>query len=203
MTRILSPIDCFLIWRHPLSLIIRPFSTFTRTECSVKTSDGSFQGLLNPLFIKKQWSGGGSNSQPRHCERRALPVELPPRKKKLIPYSSLFGLDRTNRPGGCLAEGMAVYNTESSRTFHFERLFLYVCKPLQSLSVVPESTIFVISLLAFHGADWSAFQESADPASRALHSTRSTQRDSDATLKVFQHLPDSFWGNFHGLMSTV
>ena len=25
-----------------------------------------------------QWSGGGSNSQPSHCERDALPVELPP-----------------------------------------------------------------------------------------------------------------------------
>src|SRR5882724_10246857 len=25
-----------------------------------------------------KWSGGGSNSRPRHCERRALPTELPP-----------------------------------------------------------------------------------------------------------------------------
>ena len=29
-------------------------------------------------FLRK-WSGGGSNSRPRHCERRALPTELPPR----------------------------------------------------------------------------------------------------------------------------
>ena len=29
---------------------------------------------------KVEWSGGGSNSQPRHCERRALPVELPPHR---------------------------------------------------------------------------------------------------------------------------
>ena len=28
----------------------------------------------------KWWSQGGSNSRPRHCERRALPAELWPRK---------------------------------------------------------------------------------------------------------------------------
>jgi hypothetical protein len=95
---------------------------------------------------------------------------------------------------------MAVYNTESSRTFHFERLFLYVCKPLQSLFVVPENTTFVMSLLVFHGVDWCVFQESVDQENRALPSTRSMQRDSDATLKVFQRLHDSFWVNFHGLM---
>src|SRR5438105_15542353 len=27
-----------------------------------------------------QWSGGGSNSQPSHCERDALPIELPPQR---------------------------------------------------------------------------------------------------------------------------
>ena len=26
----------------------------------------------------EQWSGGGSNSRPLHCERSALPTELPP-----------------------------------------------------------------------------------------------------------------------------
>ena len=120
-------------------------------------------GSFEPHFSsKKQWSGGGSNSQPRHCERRALPVELPPRKKKLILYPSLPGLDRTNRLGGCLAEGMAVYNTESFHSLCFVRLFLYVCKPLQSSFVVPENTICGISLLAFRGADWFVFQESVD-----------------------------------------
>src|SRR5438093_4836883 len=28
---------------------------------------------------EKWWSGGGSNSRPSHCERDALPAELPPR----------------------------------------------------------------------------------------------------------------------------
>ncbi len=28
---------------------------------------------------EREWSGGESNSRPRHCERRALPTELPPR----------------------------------------------------------------------------------------------------------------------------
>src|SRR5206468_3239061 len=28
------------------------------------------------------WSGGGSNSRPSHCERDALPAELPPRSER-------------------------------------------------------------------------------------------------------------------------
>ena len=30
------------------------------------------------------WSGGGSNSRPSHCERDALPAELPPRKNGIL-----------------------------------------------------------------------------------------------------------------------
>ena len=29
-------------------------------------------------IVVKQWSGRGSNPQPPHCERGALPIELPP-----------------------------------------------------------------------------------------------------------------------------
>ena len=32
-----------------------------------------------PGVLRGKWSGGESNSRPRHCERRALPTELPPR----------------------------------------------------------------------------------------------------------------------------
>src|ERR1039457_5677665 len=38
----------------------------------------SFQALLGLLWTVKWWSGGGSNSRPPHCERGALPAELPP-----------------------------------------------------------------------------------------------------------------------------
>ena len=166
-----------------------------------QTTDGPLSRLFKiGLFCRKQWSGGGSNSQPRHCERRALPVELPPQKKKLFCFHScLSRLDRTNRPGGCLAEGMTVYNTQTFHTF-FGRLFLDACKPLQSLSVVPENTIFVMSLSASREVAWFAFQESVDQASRALHSTRSMLKDNVATLRVFQHLRGNFWVNFHAPM---
>ena len=32
------------------------------------------------LAVVSLWSGGGSNSRPSHCERDALPAELPPHK---------------------------------------------------------------------------------------------------------------------------
>ena len=32
------------------------------------------------------WSGGGSNSRPSHCERDALPAELPPQRRKIIAW---------------------------------------------------------------------------------------------------------------------
>src|SRR5688500_10479983 len=35
------------------------------------------------------WSGGGSNSRPSHCERDALPAELPPRRAGILPYYDL------------------------------------------------------------------------------------------------------------------
>src|SRR5690242_24223 len=31
--------------------------------------------------MKSWWSGGGSNSRPSHCERDALPAELPPHEE--------------------------------------------------------------------------------------------------------------------------
>ena len=35
-------------------------------------------GREGPYFIATWWRGGGSNSRPSHCERDALPAELPP-----------------------------------------------------------------------------------------------------------------------------
>lgn len=35
-------------------------------------------------FGFRWWSGGGSNSRPSHCERDALPAELPPQQSTII-----------------------------------------------------------------------------------------------------------------------
>src|SRR5690606_29899160 len=40
--------------------------------------------LFRPLWKGWWWSGGGSNSRPSHCERDALPAELPPPRKPAI-----------------------------------------------------------------------------------------------------------------------
>jgi hypothetical protein len=45
--------------------------------------EADFQGV-------KWWSGRGSNPRPRHCERRALPTELPPRHVVIIHVENLF-----------------------------------------------------------------------------------------------------------------
>ena len=44
-------------------------------ERSLKQKEPRSRWMRTRLF---QWSGGGSNSRPLHCERSALPAELPP-----------------------------------------------------------------------------------------------------------------------------
>ncbi|CAG9253694.1 hypothetical protein BDI4_390016 [Burkholderia diffusa] len=41
-------------------------------------------GLATEPFEFRWWSGGGSNSRPSHCERDALPAELPPQQSIII-----------------------------------------------------------------------------------------------------------------------
>ncbi|GAT99801.1 hypothetical protein BSLA_01f0073 [Burkholderia stabilis] len=41
-------------------------------------------GLATEPFEFRWWSGGGSNSRPSHCERDALPAELPPHQSSII-----------------------------------------------------------------------------------------------------------------------
>ena len=37
------------------------------------------------------WRGGGSNSRPLHCERSALPAELPPRQRsEIMPLTQIL-----------------------------------------------------------------------------------------------------------------
>ena len=51
------------------------------------TQDYGARRRLRDVVCKlliKWWSGGGSNPGPSHCERDALPAELPPRAQKLL-----------------------------------------------------------------------------------------------------------------------
>src|SRR5690606_28664179 len=41
-------------------------------------SSSSVERCRQASATLKWWSGGGSNSRPLHCERSALPAELPP-----------------------------------------------------------------------------------------------------------------------------
>src|ERR1700744_4889479 len=42
------------------------------------------RGIKRFFVLSKWWSGGGSNSRPSHCERDALPAELPPQRERTI-----------------------------------------------------------------------------------------------------------------------
>ena len=50
-----------------------------RAPCDHRNlASNAAHGGLVQCFLKYWWSGGGSNSRPSHCERDALPAELPP-----------------------------------------------------------------------------------------------------------------------------
>src|SRR5690606_19055681 len=51
-----------------------------RATGSCETDGPAMPGLL---LIGYWWSGRGSNPRPSHCERDALPAELPPRSRRL------------------------------------------------------------------------------------------------------------------------
>lgn len=45
-----------------------------------------------PDGLRMWWRGGGSNSRPLHCERSALPAELPPRQRReIMPLTQILG----------------------------------------------------------------------------------------------------------------
>src|SRR5688572_32358999 len=59
------------------------------------SENGASAGLGGVLHGGIWWSGGGSNSRPSHCERDALPAELPPRgKARILPYRQGCGYHR-------------------------------------------------------------------------------------------------------------
>jgi hypothetical protein len=66
--------------------------------------DGFSEVLLGrqrkPLFRLGpfQWSGGGSNSRPLHCERSALPTELPPQVVMILNVMAILRLPDPNLP---------------------------------------------------------------------------------------------------------
>lgn len=64
-----------------------------------------FRDSLGQPWICFWWSGGGSNSRPSHCERDALPAELPPhdqtilaRRKITVPDQTPGSLRSSRRP---------------------------------------------------------------------------------------------------------
>ena len=70
---------------------------------SAPTRDSGQQktGLEGRFLLVHWWSGGGSNSRPSHCERDALPAELPPHVK----HSRIAALARPSQ--GCRTAGTA------------------------------------------------------------------------------------------------
>ena len=52
-----------------------------------------------------QWSGGGSNSRPLHCERSALPTELPPQFVLSVYLVKPFRLPHGSSPSRLLKKG--------------------------------------------------------------------------------------------------
>ena len=67
----------------------KPFvvTAFMRSSPRIVEVAPMNRGTTNGFDECLQWSGGGSNSRPLHCERSALPAELPPQK-----YCTVIGL---------------------------------------------------------------------------------------------------------------
>src|SRR4051794_21013949 len=64
------------------------------------------KALSNKALETLWWRGGGSNSRPSHCERDALPAELPPHNGNY--FSALadgFDAPRCESASGGLADG--------------------------------------------------------------------------------------------------
>ena len=66
-----------------------------RTARNPATSRDSWQqktGREGRFFVEHWWSGWGSNPRPSHCERDALPAELPPRNDETKEGPTLYNL---------------------------------------------------------------------------------------------------------------
>jgi hypothetical protein len=74
--------------------------TWTGSGHSVEvTGHKSKKSLIYKDFLKFWWRGGGSNSRPSHCERDALPAELPPHAHAFYyARSSFSGRTRCSPP---------------------------------------------------------------------------------------------------------
>src|SRR3569623_2854965 len=76
------------------------------------------------------WSGGGSNSRPSHCERDALPAELPP---QFLPRCPPFG--RTGRTFYHRSCWIATRSAEIARSYFEFLAFQLADEALQRLAL--------------------------------------------------------------------
>ena len=85
---------------HRRAVGLFEYRLFSRVKCSPANVLGHYRKSVEG---RKWWSGRGSNPRPLHCERSALPTELPPHTRRAIleyqpPASKLTAHRRANCP---------------------------------------------------------------------------------------------------------
>jgi hypothetical protein len=95
----------------------RKLRTLPRDRTGTTRTHGSyFVDISRCLSSGYEWSGRGSNPQPQHCERCALPIELPPRSVCLpvlyVAFPASFSYPISSRICRCFRTSSGV-----SRTF--------------------------------------------------------------------------------------
>jgi hypothetical protein len=86
--------------------------------------------FYRPLETTGKWSGRGSNPRPRHCERRALPAELPPRHRQVVNFTAGCRVPQLGRRTrfGAGALGLAIetgWKPEAVRHSSFLRAWVF------------------------------------------------------------------------------
>ena len=101
--------------RHSSELIVPPVGAVSEKVTSsfdlpvIRTLGKAFYwqkvidaGEMANASESKWWRGGGSNSRPSHCERDALPAELPPHESQILREAAMD-------PGRCSRPPKARY----------------------------------------------------------------------------------------------
>ncbi len=89
-----------------------------RRHCRKTKKPARNRGLSSPWQVPpgtKEWSGGESNPRPSHCERDALPTELPPRRIGIIEDTGCGPQVRRNRHGREVVKGTGEAMPQVSR----------------------------------------------------------------------------------------
>ena len=130
--------------------------------------------ILKPAWnIGMWWRGGGSNSRPLHCERSALPAELPPHEAQILTTSS-GAVVRNKRP--MPGDGLVALRIFPLRD-EFGRLVdaAYPCAFLERISLISASP-------GSAPAAWAAFLVACQASRSAL--ARTACCDHDASVLV-------------------